>query len=332
MYYMINKHFGGIKMAVPRVFISSTYYDLKQVRNNIGDFIKSLGYEPVMHERSGVAYTQSEPLEEDCYHELASCDIVVCIIGNHFGTKSADNNLSITMKELKTALKGKKKIYVFISNDVFIENRTYKLNKGNGSFKSAYTDDIKIHEYIAELTESVKNHLITSFETTDQIISVLKSQFAGLFQNLLAREASLTDAETAYDLHESSEAVKSAIAEFKKEQELFFRKFDNTILASNWTIQMICRHLGMRRATVFAKNVEALDELMDHLGFGISTGNSDDDYRHYVRHIDFMRQDLILKRELFDSDGNLQDIRSKGQLEKYIIWTTEENDDSILPF
>ena len=26
-------------MAAPRVFISSTFYDLKQVRNNIGDFI-----------------------------------------------------------------------------------------------------------------------------------------------------------------------------------------------------------------------------------------------------------------------------------------------------
>ena len=94
-------------MAVPRVFVSSTYYDLKQVRYNIGDFIKNLGYEPVMHERSGVAYTQTAPLENDCYHELASCDIIVCIIGNHFGSQSVDNELSITMKEIQTAIKSK---------------------------------------------------------------------------------------------------------------------------------------------------------------------------------------------------------------------------------
>ena len=49
-------------MAVPRVFISSTYYDLKQVRNNIGAFIKGLGYETVMHEKSEVAYSQNVPL------------------------------------------------------------------------------------------------------------------------------------------------------------------------------------------------------------------------------------------------------------------------------
>lgn len=52
-------------MAVPRVFLSSTFFDLKQVRNNIGDFIKGLGYEPVMHEKSSVAYTYTTPLEND---------------------------------------------------------------------------------------------------------------------------------------------------------------------------------------------------------------------------------------------------------------------------
>mgnify|MGYP002509079807 CR=1 FL=1 len=63
-----------------------------------------------MHERSGVAYTQTEPLEMDCYHELASCDIVVCIIGNHFGSKSSTNDFSITMNEINTAIKNKKKV------------------------------------------------------------------------------------------------------------------------------------------------------------------------------------------------------------------------------
>ena len=111
-------------MAVPRVFISSTYYDLKQVRFNIGDFIKNLGYEAVMHERSGVVYTQNEPLEQDCYHELASCDIVVCVIGNHFGSRSAGNELSITMNEIQTAIKNRKKVYIFIAR-INIRGRKY---------------------------------------------------------------------------------------------------------------------------------------------------------------------------------------------------------------
>ena len=67
-------------MAAPRVFISSTYYDLKHVRNDIGDFIRSLGYTPVMHDRGGVAYTQTDTIENSCYSELTTCDIVICII------------------------------------------------------------------------------------------------------------------------------------------------------------------------------------------------------------------------------------------------------------
>ena len=98
-------------MAAPRVFISSTYYDLKHVRNDIGDFIRSLGYTPVMHDRGGVAYTQTDTIENSCYSELTTCDIVICIIGNHFGTQASTGDFSITMEELRTAIKNKKKIY-----------------------------------------------------------------------------------------------------------------------------------------------------------------------------------------------------------------------------
>ncbi len=42
-------------MAKPRVFISSTYYDLKNVRADLERFIKERGFEPILHERGHVA-------------------------------------------------------------------------------------------------------------------------------------------------------------------------------------------------------------------------------------------------------------------------------------
>lgn len=106
-------------MAAPRVFISSTYYDLKHVRNDIGDFIRSLGYTPVMHDRGGVAYTQTDTIENSCYSELTTCDIVICIIGNHFGTQASTGDFSITMEELRTAIKNKRK-FIFSSLKMYI--------------------------------------------------------------------------------------------------------------------------------------------------------------------------------------------------------------------
>lgn len=316
-------------MAVPRIFLSSTFYDLRQVRNNIGDFIKSLGYEPVMHERSGVAYTQNKSLEDDCYREIFSCDIVVCVIGNHIGTKADKNDLSITMNELNTAIKNKKKIYIFVAKDVFIENRTYEQNKDNLGFKSAYTDDIKIHEFISELKNNTRNNPIESFETTDDIIKILKTQFAGVFQNLLAREASLTDSKTAYDLQESVQRVNDIISNFRDEKEEFFKKFDSSIFASNPTLTFIKSKLGMEKSAFFARNAEALDEFMSLLGFEIDLIDDFGDYRKYVRSYP-KREVLIMKDELFDESGRLKLIYKMKDLEKYLIWT-EDNDDDV-PF
>lgn len=319
-------------MAVPRVFISSTYYDLKQVRNNIGSFIESLGYESVMHEKSEVAYTQTTALENDCYHEVESCDIVVCIIGNHFGSQSSDADLSITMKELTTAIKEKKKVYIFIAKDVYIENRTYIQNKDSGTFKSAYTDDLRIHEFVEQLKNSVHDHVIESFETTDEIVCALRKQFAGLLQGFLRKEATLSDRKTAYDLQLSADAIKHAIQDFDEKQAAFFQKFDSTIYSVNNTLWVIKNYLGMKKSSFYAKDVYALDEFMGILGFtSVNVDNKAEDYRKYVRDGFQKAEIFVLKKSLFGDNGELLDIRAKDRLNESISFVVNE-DDGELPF
>ena len=57
-------------MAKPRIFISSTYYDLRHIRNDLERFVKELGYEPILSERGQIAYGKTEPLEQYCYREI----------------------------------------------------------------------------------------------------------------------------------------------------------------------------------------------------------------------------------------------------------------------
>lgn len=320
-------------MAAPRVFISSTYYDLKQVRYNIDDFIKSLGYEAVMHERSKVAYTQSQPLETDCYHEILSCEIVICIIGNHFGSQSVENNLSITMNELKEAIKHKKKIYIFISKDVFVENRTYQQNR-DSNFKSAYVDNLKIHEFIADLQATEKNYVINPFETTDEIIDTLKAQFAGLFQNLLARESTMTESKTTYDLQETADLIRAEIEDFTKCKDEFFSRFNSTLLTTNRIIYRIKQHLGLKNSTFFANNIDALDEIMTAFGFSIGESELLEDTRCYTKIEDNILKILTLKEDLFNDDFTLKDIRLSSEIDKNVIYSEEEyrTIDDDLPF
>ena len=323
-------------MAVPKVFISSTYYDLKQERINIAEFIKSLGYEPVLHERSGVTYTQSETLENDCYNEISNCDMLICIIGNHFGSSSAGNDYSITMNELKSAMKDRKKIFIFILKDVYVENVTYLKTKDSGAFVPAYADNIKIHEFIADLKQTVKRNPITSFENTNEIIETLKGQFAGMFQRLLAKEATLTSSTTMYDLQETADRMKTMLDNFVEQQDQFVDKFNCSVLVNKVPLQIIRNYLGLSKSYLYLNDIDTFDEFMGIIGF-----DKDDDNLDYIRiytkttltHIFTLK----LANELFDENNILKDIRNKEVAKKYIEWEIQEikspfDDDSDIPF
>lgn len=313
-------------MAAPRVFISSTYYDLKHVRNDVCSFITSLGYTPVMHDKGGVAYTQTEPLENSCYSELVNCDIVVCIIGNHFGTQSSNSDYSITMEELRAAIKNKKKIYVFIAKDVYTENRTYLQNRESGTFKPAYADDIKIHQFIADLCESVKNNLIEPFETTTEIIESLRNQFAGLFQNYLGREASLTESKTAYDLQETTEKFKDLLSHFQDGTERMFSALEGTYLTTNNTLHRLRSLLDLKETVFIVHNQKGLEEFLKFAGFSRNEEAETDFNFIYWRHYNDKIQTLTLSTDLFDFDDEEWRIRRlpMSEVKEYIDWTVQE--------
>lgn len=322
-------------MATPRIFISSTYYDLKHVRNDVCHFITSLGYTPVMHDRGGVAYTQTEPLESSCYSELATCNIVVCIIGDHFGTQSSNSDFSITMEELRSAIRDKKKIYIFIAKDVYTENRIYLQNRESGAFKPAYADDIRIHQFIAELCETVKNNPIESFETTTDIIESLRSQFAGLFQSYLTREASLTESKTAYDLQETTENFKELLVHFQNETEKMFGAFEGTYFTTNNTLYHLRSLLDLTETVFIVHNQAGLEEFLKLAGFERDENSeAENNFIYKRRHNDAM-QTLTLSTGLFDfSDDDWRIKRlPMPEVKKRIKWEIQDFvPDDDLPF
>src|SRR5688572_10951501 len=130
-------------MAKPRIFISSTFFDLRQVRADIDRFVKDLGYEPVRNEQGNIPYGKEEKLEEYCYKEISNIDILISIIGGRFGSTSTHDNYSISQMEIKTALNLDKQVFIFIDKNVYSEYRTYLSNKTTKTVKYHYVDNIK---------------------------------------------------------------------------------------------------------------------------------------------------------------------------------------------
>jgi len=186
-------------MAKPRIFISSTFYDLKHIRHNLDIFIEELGFDPILSEKGDIAYSHEIPLDESCYREVETVDIFVLIIGGRYGSEISSANKkekgefhkryeSITKKEFEAAYKRDIPIYILIEKDVYTEYRTYLRNKSNSSTNYAFVDSINIFMFIEDIMQKQRNNPIYSFEKFDQIKHWLRDQWSGLFREFLNKE------------------------------------------------------------------------------------------------------------------------------------------------
>ena len=175
-------------MAKPRIFISSTFFDLRQVRADLDRFVKELGYDTVRNETGDIPYGKDQKLEDYCYKEISEIDILVGIVGGRFGSESERSNYSITQVEIKTALEQNKQVYIFIEKNVLAEYQTYLINKENLSTKYRFVDDKKIYKFIEEIYALPKNNIVHPFETALDITFFLREQWAGLFRDLLKQQ------------------------------------------------------------------------------------------------------------------------------------------------
>jgi len=97
--------FKEVLMAIPRVFVASTCYDLKYIRENLKYFIKTLGYDPILSEEGSIFFDPSKHTHDSCLSEVSNCQLFVLIIGGRFGGKYKDSPKSITNMEYEEAKK-----------------------------------------------------------------------------------------------------------------------------------------------------------------------------------------------------------------------------------
>jgi hypothetical protein len=185
-------------MAKPRIFVSSTYYDLKHVRSSLHNFIESLGFEAVLSEKGDIAYSPDMPLDESCYREVTSADIFVLVVGGRYGSEASDGGKkrsrefyeryeSVTKKEFEEAIRRDIPTYVLVEQSVHSEYHTYLRNKESTSVAYAHVDSVNIFKFIEHILSLPRNNPTQTFEKFSDIERWLREQWAGLFRELLRR-------------------------------------------------------------------------------------------------------------------------------------------------
>jgi len=198
-------------MAKPRIFISSTYYDLKNIRADLERFIREQGYEAVLNEKGHIPYGNQEKLEEYCYKAIELCDILVAVIGGRFGSESKDDQYSISNLELKNALRLGRQIYIFVEKSVLAEYATYKVNKDNENITYAAVDDIRVYEFLDDVYNLQINNQIHPFETIYDITPYLKEQWSGLFQMLLSESYKQKESNLLNDIGTTAKTLNQLV-------------------------------------------------------------------------------------------------------------------------
>jgi hypothetical protein len=162
---------------IPSVFVSSTSYDLDQMRADLKEFIERLGYDAVLSEYSSFPIDPDLKTVENCLRAVdRRADIFVLVVGGRYGSQT-DEGKSITNLEYLRARFKEIPIYVFVTKSILHILPVWK-NNPDADFKSV-VDSPKLFKFIDELMNSEKVW-VYPFERVQDIIGVLKTQLAYL--------------------------------------------------------------------------------------------------------------------------------------------------------
>lgn len=169
-------------MSQLRVFISSTCYDLAQIRQDLSEAIISWGHKPLMSESISFPVNPALSNEENCIRTVRDeADIFVLIIGSRYGFKS-NSDKSITNIEYQTAVEKGIPIYTFTYKQIVSIFPVWVKNP-DADF-SDVVDDNRIFEFIRDVRFK-SNKWNYQFENANDIINTLREQLSILFKYTL---------------------------------------------------------------------------------------------------------------------------------------------------
>ncbi|WP_409417109.1 DUF4062 domain-containing protein [Flavobacterium sp. PS2] len=293
-------------MAKPRIFVSSTYYDLRHIRSDIERFIKEQGYDAVLNEQGNIAYGKDEKLEDYCYKEINNVDILVSIIGGRYGSESKNDNNSVSQMELKTAYELNKQVYIFIEKSVYNEYQFYLNNKENETTIYTYADNVKIHQFIEFVESLPNNNTIHGFETSTDISSFLKEQWAGLFQRFLQDQTRNKELNIIKGIENTAKTLNQLVT-FLTEEKRGSENVINEILLSNHPAMEQVKDLLKIPYRVFFSNKEEFIDILKARGYRESSLNLPFDTEQiWEMFKSDIRYELTYNEEIFNTDNKLR--------------------------
>lgn len=169
------------------IFVSSTCYDLRALREHLRSEISGWGHDPVLSEYPSFPVSPDLTTVENCKKVVRErADVFVLVIGGRRGSLAPATDRSVVNVEYREAR------HVGIDCIVFVEKQVWDLlphfKKNPGADFSSTVDYPDVFRFLDEIAEGTK--WIFPFARTDEILTTLRTQLSIRFRDLLTRARS----------------------------------------------------------------------------------------------------------------------------------------------
>ena len=177
-------------MARVNIFVSSTCYDLSQIRDDLKRCIIDLGHNPILSELKDFPVDPMKSNSENCINAINNeADIFVLIIGNRYGSV-LETGKSITNTEFIAALSKGIPIYTFSLKKMTAILPIWESNP-NADY-SNIVDSNKVFEFLSDVRKR-RGLWNFEFERAQDITEILKAQLSNLFHEALIVKRKIED-------------------------------------------------------------------------------------------------------------------------------------------
>ena len=179
-------------MARVNIFVSSTCYDLSQIRDDLKCCIIDLGHNPILSELKDFPVDPMKSNSENCINAINDeADVFVLIIGDRYGSV-LETGKSITNTEFIAALSKGIPIYTFSLKKMTAILPLWEQNP-NVDY-SNIVDNNKVFEFLSDVRKK-RGLWNFEFERAQDITEILKAQLSNLFHDALVIKRKIEDSE-----------------------------------------------------------------------------------------------------------------------------------------
>lgn len=179
-------------MARVNIFVSSTCYDLSQIKDDLKRCIIELGHNPILSELKDFPVDPMKSNSENCINAINNeADIFVLIIGNRYGSV-LKTGMSITNTEFIAALAKGIPIYTFSLKNMTAILPLWESNP-NADY-STIVDSNKVFEFLSDVRKK-RGLWNFEFERAQDITEILKAQLSNLFHDALVVKRKIEDSD-----------------------------------------------------------------------------------------------------------------------------------------